>query len=391
LPMTPAPLSNLRIALLGFGNVGRALVDYLSRCDPDLGIRVCALADSSGGLLLGPGDDLRNIIAQKQAGTSLCQLARERCIPDEAEFVRMLPAAGIVVLVESLPTNIRDGQPALDLIKLALQQGTSVVTVDKGPLVHGFAELTQMARERGAGLAYSGTTGVRPPDTRGALGAHPRLAGTQLAAASCLPESGRADDPGAEAQVAQVSPLPDSGLPASRVLEIRGIVNGTTNYILTEMQQGALSFQEALARAVSEGVAEPDPSLDVDGWDTACKILILAKSLMGADARLDQVSRIGIGPETESLINVGKSTGRIVRLAGRARIWQGRVRVSVAPKLVGPDSIFFSVSGTSKAAIFRTAEHGEVVVHSSSGRDSISEVIVDDILKLAGQAGIERG
>jgi homoserine dehydrogenase len=138
-------------------------------------------------------------------------------------------------------------------------------------------------------------------------------------------------------------------------------------------------------------VAEPDPSLDVDGWDTACKILILAKSLMGADGRLDQVSRIGIGSETESLINVGKSTGRIVRLAGRARIWQGRVRVSVAPKLVGPDSIFFSVSGTSKAAIFRTAEHGEVIVHSSSGRDSISEVIVDDILKLAGQAGIERG
>jgi homoserine dehydrogenase len=363
--MTPAPLSNLRIALLGFGNVGRALIDYLSRAEPDSGIRVCALADSSGGLLLGPGDDLRSIVAQKQAGTSLCQLAGQRCIRDAAEFIGMLPAAGIPVLVESLPTNIRDGQPALGLIKLAMQQGTGVVTVDKGPLVHGFAELTQTARDRGAGFAYSGTTGVRPPDTLGALGAHPRLAATQLAAASCLS---------------------DTRLPASRVLEIRGILNGTTNYILTEMQQGALSFQDALARAISEGVAEPDPSLDLDGWDTACKILILAKSLMGADARLDQVSRIGIGPETESLINVGRSSGRIVRLAGRARVWQGRVRVSVAPKLVGADSPFFSVSGTSKAAIFRTAEHGEVIVHSSSGRDSISEVIVDDILKLAGRA-----
>jgi homoserine dehydrogenase len=334
-------------------------------------------------LLLGPGDDLRNIVAQKQSGTSLCQLAGERCVRDAAEFVRMLPAAGIPILVESLPTNIRDGQPALELIKLALQQGTGVVTVDKGPLVHGFEELTQMAQERDAGLAYSGTTGVRPPDTP--LGAHPRPSATQLAAARLA--AARL----AAARLAAASCLPDSGLPASRVLEIRGILNGTTNYILTEMQQGALSFQEALARAISDGVAEPDPSLDVDGWDTACKILILAKSLMGADARLDQVSRIGIGSETESLINVGKSTGRIVRLAGRARIWQGRVRVSVAPKLVGPDSIFSSVSGTSKAAIFRTAEHGEVIVHSSSGRDSISEVIVDDILKLAGQAGIERG
>src|SRR5262249_7052863 len=155
--------------------------------------------------------------------------------------------------------------------------------------------------------------------------------------------------------------------------------------MLTQMQ-GSLSFQAALDGAISDGVAEPDPSLDVEGWDTACKILILAKALMGAETRLDDVSRIGIGPETESLIGVGKTKGQVVRLVGRARIWQGRVRVSVAPKLVGPESPFFSVSGTSKAAIFRTAERGEVIAHATSGRDSISQTIVEDILRVAGHA-----
>src|SRR5215471_7121356 len=122
--MQASLLETIRIALLGFGNVGRALVDYLAR--HDRGIRVSALADSSGGLLLGPDDDLENLRAQKQAGITLCQLVGDRCIRDAHEFIRMLPAAGIPVLAESLPTNINDGQPALDLIRSALQQGTSV-------------------------------------------------------------------------------------------------------------------------------------------------------------------------------------------------------------------------------------------------------------------------
>jgi homoserine dehydrogenase len=148
------------------------------------------------------------------------------------------------------------------------------------------------------------------------------------------------------------------------------------------MQQNNRSFQDALAQAQADGIAEPDPSLDMEGWDTASKILILAKSLMGADARLDEVSRIGIGPETESLIRTARESGRVVRLVGRARIWQGRVRVSVAPKLLKPDSPFFSVTGTSKAAVFRTRDAGEVIATALSGRDEIAKVIVDDIANI---------
>jgi len=331
--------SQLTVALLGFGNVGRAFVRYADSfaAASKSAISIRAVADSSGGLFLDNDSSVERVIAHKESWRSLQEFAPGELIRDPQEFIRALGSTGVSVLVESLPMNIADGQPALELIRAALEQGTNVVTVDKGPLVHGFEALKDAARKGGASLGYSGTTGVSIPDE----------------------------------------------LVGNRVLEIRGVLNGTTNYILTEMQQRQRSFDDALAAAQADGIAEPDPSLDVQGWDTASKILILAKSLMGADARLAEVSRIGIGPETQSLIRIARESGRVVRLVGRARVWQGRARVSVAPKLVDPDSPFYSVSGTSKAAAFRTERQGLVLALARSGRDAISQTIVDDIARIA--------
>jgi len=259
--------------------------------------------------------------------------ARDSFTATAREFVNSLSPSGIRILVESLPTNLKDGEPALGLIKTALAEGINVVTVDKGPLALGFDALKEASSASGAKLGYSGTTGVSVPDE----------------------------------------------LASERVLEIRGVLNGTTNYILSEMQERNISFGEALAGAQANGIAEPDPSLDVEGWDTVAKTLILAKTLMSASATLADVSRIGIGAETDSLIEAGRKTGRVVRLVGRARIWQGRVRVSVAPKLIGPDSPFYTVAGTSKLAVFRTESKGEVIAYARSGRDAISQTIMDDI------------
>lgn len=334
-------MTQVSVALLGFGNVGRAFVRYAqsSAAASQVPIRIRAVADSSGGLFLDDESTVKRVIAHKESGRSLREFAQGQPIGDIREFIRALKSEEVSILVESLPTVIADGQPALELIAAALAQGTNVVTVDKGPLVHGFEELKTAALKGGARIGYSGTTGVSIPDEL-------------------------ANDP---------------------VLEIRGVLNGTTNYILTEMQQHQRSFDEALAGAQADGIAEPDPSLDVQGWDTASKILILAKSLMGADARLTEVRRIGIGLETESLIRIARESGRMVRLVGRARIWQGRVRVSVAPKLVEPDSPFYSVSGTSKAAVFRTERQGAILALARSGRDAISQTIVDDIAQIASE------
>jgi homoserine dehydrogenase len=329
--------TQVTVALLGLGNVGRAFLRYVSSVESPIRAVVAAVADSSGGLFLNDHDDIEKLIAAKQSGRTLKQLAGDELIRDVDTFIRALPNRGVSFLVESLPTNIANGEPALGFITEALSLGTNVVTVDKGPLAHGFEQLERAQRKGGARLGYSGTTGVSTPDE----------------------------------------------LANQRVLEIRGVLNGTTNYILTEMQQGKTSFQEALARAQAEGIAEPDPSLDIEGWDTVVKMLILAKTLMGAETQLSEVSRIGIGAETESLIAIAQNSGRVVRLVGRARIWQGRVRVSVAPKLVDPGTPFYDVSGTVKVAVFRTEHQGIVTAKGYSGRDAISQIILDDIARIA--------
>src|SRR5215831_4606808 len=307
--------TKVTVALLGLGNVGRAFLRYVNSVESPIRAVVAAVADSSGGLFIKDQTDIDKVIAGKQSGRTLDQFAGHELIRDVDSFIRALPNRGVSFLVESLPTNIVNGEPGLEFITEALAQGTNVITVDKGPLAHGFEELERAQRKGGTRIGYSGTTGVSIPD--------------ELANQS--------------------------------VLEIRGVLNGTTNYILTEMQESKTSFQEALARAQAEGIAEPDPSLDIEGWDTVVKMLILAKTLMGAETRLSEVSRIGIGAETESLIAIARTSGRVVRLVGRARIWQGRVRVSVAPKLVDPGTPFYDVSGTSKVAAFRTEHQGVVL------------------------------
>ena len=334
----PSAKTLATVALLGFGNVGRSFARYAlaAGTDNSLDIKIKAVADSRGGVFVDDDSAINRLLNGKDSKQRISDILPTNSIANHREYIDAIDAAGIRILVESLPTNLIDGEPALSLIASALERGINVVTVDKGPLVHGFDLLKRASREGSARLGTSGTTGVAIP---------PELSG-------------------------------------DRVLEIRGVLNGTTNFILSEMQQHQKSFEEALAQAQADGIAEPEPSLDVDGWDTVVKTLILAKTLMGAETRLAEVSRIGIGAQTESLIKIGRESGRLVRLVGRARIWQGKVRVSVAPKLVEEDSPFYSVSGTSKVAMFRTATQGVVMAKARSGRDAISQTIVDDIVEI---------
>jgi len=325
----------IKIALLGFGNVGRAFARHLGKTDdPAAGqLGIFGIADITGGLLLRDAAAAAWVLERQEQGHMAADCAARGTLLPVPAYIAALPDAGITLLVECLPTNPQDGQPALDLILSALEANLHVVTVDKGPLVHGFRELSQAARSHDVKLAYSGTTGVRPP----------------------------------------------AGLAGCHIQEIRGILNGTTNYILTEMLESRLTFKQALAKAREHGIAEPNPELDIQGWDTACKMLILANEWMAAGATLDDVVRIGIGPETQDLIRDARESGCVVRLIGRARQWEDAVRLSVAPRIVGHDSPFYSICGTAKGAVFRTREHGDMIASARSGRDAIAQVILEDI------------
>lgn len=330
-------MRQIQVALLGLGNVGQAFARYVGstggRDSPKLATR--AVADSSGGLVLNPSENADRVLTFKEQGHSISEFARGASITDARAFITALSNAGISVIIESLPTNIATGQPGLDLLTHALSLGLNVVTVDKGPLLHGFDALKQAARAGNSRFGYSGTTGVSIP---------PELSGM-------------------------------------RVFEIAGVLNGTTNYMVSEMQERGLPFDQALLKAQADGIAEPDPSLDVEGWDSAAKILILAKSLMRARAELSDVSRTGINTDIEALIRSARKTERAVRLVCRASESEGRVRLTVAPELIAGDSPFFLVRGTSKLAIFRT-DSGEITSKSRSGRDAIAQTIMDDIISV---------
>jgi homoserine dehydrogenase len=294
-------------------------------------MKIGGVADMSGAAFFQSGNELRAIL---HSGKTIAQQYPDVDILDVPTFIRGLRSRGISVLVECMPTNICDGQPGITYLRAALSERVHVVAVDKGPIVHGWSELSEVARRYGVQLQTSGTTGVRPPDV----------------------------------------------LQGKRITQIQGVLNGTTNFVLTQMQETSLDFRHALSKAQEMGIAEPDPSLDIEGWDTACKILILANTCMRAGASLADVYRTGIGPETESLIESARSIGGRVHLIGSARFYENRARVHVAPKIVDSDSPFYYVTGSSKSAIFTAEDGEEFLVPAQSGRDSIARIIATDIL-----------
>jgi len=219
------------------------------------------------------------------------------------------------------PLNIRSGQPALDHIRKALSKGMHVVTANKGPLAYAYDELSSLARSRGLQFRFEGTV----------------MDGTP------------------------VFNLVERTLPGCEVEGVRGLLNSTSNYVLTEVSRGK-GMEDALGDAVRLGFAEADPSLDVDGWDAAAKITVLANVLMGAGSNPNRVDRTGIrGIDPESVRKAAVS-GMKYKLVASAEKAEGEVRTCVRPELVGSEDLFWSVDGRSSAITLKTDLMGEISV-----------------------------
>jgi homoserine dehydrogenase len=249
-------------------------------------------------------------------------------------------------VVVCLPTNRETGEPGLTWARAALAAGAGVVLADKGPALLALPELEEEAVRRGAFVGASATCGASLP----ALSvARREIAGAELT-------------------------------------EISAILNGTSNMILTLMRERGASFDEALAEAQRLGIAEPDPSYDVEGWDTAVKLTILARALLDRSVSLADVDRRGIDALDAALVERARATGGRIRLVGRARREASRTRLAVAPEVVAPDDPFYLVEGATKAAKFATDDLGELVVMGgASGRRDVAASMLKDMLEGAGK------
>ena len=244
------------------------------------------------------------------------------------------------VLIETTPTDIRTGEPALSHIREALTRGTHVVSANKGPFIRAYRELTALAREKNAVLKIS------------------------AAAAAALP----------------TIDVAETCLAGAEILAIEGVLNGTTNFILTRMRTNGQSYEEALAEAQSLGIAETDPTLDVEGFDTANKLALITNVCMGADLRPEDVERTGIAGISLEEVQEASTEGRIMRLVGAAkRDEAGRVSARVAPELLSPEHPLAGVEGAEKGITYTsdTMDRVTVVGGKSDPRGAAAALLKD--------------
>ncbi len=307
----------VRVALVGLGNVGRSFLALmvekaaLLRERYGLELRLTAAADSSGAVMSDAGIDPAALRVHKERGGNAGNFLTGVPGMSARKLVAQAPAD---VLLEASVVNLQSGQPGLDCVRTAIGRRMSVVLANKGPLVHAFAELTEAAAAAGVTLAYSATV----------CGALPVV------------NIGRRD------------------LAACAIRSVRGIFNSTSNSILTAMA-GGQSYAAALRQAQAEGVAEADPSLDVEGWDTANKLVIIANSLLRQRVTLADVRPVqGITDITPEQIRAAAARGQVVKLVATAERQGDRYRLAVRPEWLPADSFLAQVNGFEMGIVFDT-------------------------------------
>ena len=332
----------LRVALLGFGHVGRHFVERLpgpyGRALRAAGARpvVTGIATARHGVALDPrGLPTGRCLSLVRAGRSLAALHRGRPVASALEFIRCVSAD---VLVEITPLDPRSGEPATTHVRAALDRGLHVVTANKGPVAFALRRLRALAARRGRIFLHEGVV----------------MDGTPI------------------------FNLVERCLPGARILGFRGVLNSTTTRILTRMEQG-VGFERALREAQAAGVAEAEPRHDIDGWDAAVKGCAVANALMGVTLRPDQVRRRGIGDVTPSEVRRALAAGQRLRLVVRGRRSGRRVRVSVAPERLAVDDLLVS-RGSDGVLVLQTDLMREIGIwEGAGGVDQTAYAILSDL------------
>jgi homoserine dehydrogenase len=303
-------MKTFNLGLLGYGNVGRALVRLLAEKERELreefgvGWRVTGLATRGAGWLAAPEG-----FAFEELTSGAAARARELS-PQGIEG--WLAASRCDVMFETTPLEPLTGEPAVAHVRAALEYGAHVVTANKGPIVHAFRELSALARERNRRFLFEATV------------------------SDCLP----------------VFSLFRESLPAAHLRGFAGVLNSTTTLILEEIAAGR-TFDEGVRRAQEWGVAETDPTHDVDGWDAAVKLCAVANVLMDARLGPGAVRREGIRSLSDAEVQRAARDGEPYRLVARARRdADGVIAACVRPERLAPGGLFPAPEGTTMTIHF---------------------------------------
>lgn len=335
----------MRVLLAGFGVVGRSLAeivvehgDYLRKLD-GLNIRFTAIVDSGGSVVDERGLNLNEVLNVKKNFGSVSfhpQFSRKNL-----SVIELLDELEVDILIDATPTNLVDGEPSYTYIKKALTLGVNVVTVNKGPLAHALPALKELASYKGVLLRFSGTVGGGMP----------------------------------------VIDFAKQCAKGDRVVKIEGVLNGTSNYIISRMEDG-FEFEDALREAQEKGYAERDPSLDIKGYDTAAKLVILANEVLGIAVTIKDVSIRGIENLTLKDIQEALKQRKTYRLIGKV---DGGLKVEpMLVDLVDPLAVRYAMNAVS----FTTSLSGRhTITGKGAGGRETAIAIIRDLIEIKKKLG----
>ena len=335
-----------RLALIGFGNVGQGFTQILRDEGDDLAeqfgarFQIVAVSDLLKGSVHDPrGLDPAALLDAIAATAKLDRVAA----PDRGwDALQTIERSQADVVIELSYTDLKTGEPAITHLRRALELGKHVVTTNKGPIALKYPELKALAEKNQVEIGAEGTVMSGTPSMR----------------------------------------LAQELLSAARIRRIQGIVNGTTNYILTQMEAGA-TYAAALKDAQAKGYAEADPTGDVEGYDAAGKVVIMANLLMGQTMTLADVDRQGITQLTTADIAAAKAAGERWKLIGRIEVIGDKLTASVNPTRLPIAHPLAAVSGATNAITFSTDLLGDVtLVGPGAGRIETGYAIVGDLLAI---------
>lgn len=335
----------MRIALIGFGNVGKAFLKLLKEKQENIenngiSLEIISILNSKGGIY-------------NNQGISLEAFAKDLNMNKELnDYISFSPDINIDYVIENgnidaavllTPTNKDTGEPGITYIKKLLTKGINVITGDKGPILLEYKHLKTLAQENNCTLAFGCTTGGALPSINAAL----------------------------------------FDLAGSDILEVRGILNGTSNYIINEMEDNNFTFKDALKKAQDLGIAETNPTLDIEGYDTATKLIIICNAIFNKSLSLKDVNLSGISNLTIEEIQRGKTLGYKYKLIGTAKFLDNSLTLSVGLDKVYNNDPLFNVDGKNKAVKFVSDTLGDVtVIGGASGTTPAAAAILRDIINI---------
>ncbi|GEN53320.1 homoserine dehydrogenase [Halobacillus faecis] len=318
----------MKIAMIGFGGVGQAFAEIVEEKHQELqqnhglDVEIVAVSDVMKGAIYQPdGLNITKLLeCVKRTGSVESYPSSSQTIKGW-NSLETIEKAQVDVIIEVTYTDVKTGEPALTHCHRAFETGKSVITTNKGPVALAYQELTEKAEKHDVFFGFEGTVMSGTPALR----------------------------------------LPLETLAGNEIKEIKGILNGTTNYILTAMESG-MTLNQALEKAQALGYAEADPTSDLEAYDVRYKAAILSNHVYGVHLDPDEIFCAGITGLSVEDIQEAKRDGEKWKLLARISQNKGKVKATVQPERLNQDDLLARVSGATNAIVYECDLSGTIML-----------------------------